>query len=74
MFGFGKKKELKIEYDSSSEEPALKTSICTGEKVAGFVDISTRKFRDVMLIKNDAELEVFCSACGIDSSELKHIV
>ena len=74
MFHFGKKKILKIEYDKAKEEPALKTSICTGEKVAGFIDISTRKFRDVMLISNDAQLYDFCEACGVSEEELKHIV
>lgn len=74
MIHFGKKKTLKIEYDKAAEEPAVKTSICTGEKVAGFIDISTRKFRDVMLIRNDAELEDFCEACGVTVDDLKHIV
>ena len=77
MFGFGKDKKRtvpEISYDPETQEPVLKSSICTGERVAGFMDISTKKFHDVMLIRNDAELEMFCEACGIKTSDIKKIV
>ena len=71
---FKKKKKDIIPYNAETEEPAVKTSICTGEKVAGFVEKGTRHFRDVTLIRSDRELEEFCTACGIDPKELKSIV
>ncbi len=77
MFGFAWKKSRavpKISYDPETQEPVLKSSICTGERVAGFMDISTKKFHDVMLIRSDAELEMFCEACGIKKNDLKKIV
>ena len=37
----------------------LKCSICNGERVAGFKDIHTGKFEEVMLIRNDKDLDWF---------------
>lgn len=53
-------------YNKSSEVPAIKSSICTGECVAGFKDIKTGKFSDVMLIKSSADLEKFKKTYGIN--------
>ena len=71
---FKSKKPEKIDYDKSEKQPAVKSSICTGEMVAGFVDIKTQKFNDFMLVKNEAEVAVFCERCGIDESELKRMI
>ena len=68
---FGRKKENKLSYDKENETPAVKSSICTGEKTAGFIDSRTGKYRDVMLIKSSADLEEFKRLCGID--EIKTI-
>ena len=71
MFGLGKNKDKTSSYDKETEVPALKSSICTGEQTAGFLDVNTGKFRDVMLIKSPADLEVFKRTYGVD--ELKKI-
>ena len=68
---FGKKKNGVSSYDKEHEVPALKSSICTGEQTAGFLNLETQKFRDVMLIKSPADLEVFKRTYGVD--ELKKI-
>ena len=68
---FGKKKNGVPSYDKEHEVPALKISICTGEQTAGFLNLETQKFRDVMLIKSPADLEVFKRTYGVD--ELKKI-
>ena len=68
---FGKKKNNAPSYDKATEIPALKSSICTGEQTAGFLNTETQKFRDVMLIKTPADLEVFKRTYGVD--ELKKI-
>jgi len=70
---FGKKIK-DIPYDKAREIPALKTSICTGERVAGFVDSSTGRFRDYMLIRDEKELVAFCKGCSVSSDQLKKIV
>ena len=58
---FKKKKVVPIEYDKEKEIPIIHASICTGEKIAGFKNIETNKFREVMLIKNQKDLEDFCN-------------
>ncbi|MBR2992775.1 MAG: aspartate dehydrogenase [Clostridiales bacterium] len=63
---FGKKKTSKLTYDKENETPAVKSSICTGEKTAGFIDARTGKYRDVMLIKSDADIAEFKRQCGVD--------
>ena len=55
---FGKKKETK-QYDKENQKPIIRCSICTGEQVAGFKDIHTGKFEEVMLIRNDRDLDSF---------------
>ena len=42
------------------------TSIRNGEQVAGFKDIHTGKIEEVMLIKNQADLDAFKKMYGID--------
>ncbi|MCM1252959.1 MAG: aspartate dehydrogenase [Clostridium sp.] len=56
MFG---KKTIIRQYDKENTKPVLKCSICTGEQVAGFKDIHTGKFEEVMLIKSSRDLEAF---------------
>lgn len=46
---------------SRIRKPVVKTSICTGEQVAGFLDTRTGKFEDVMLINDDKDLKHFKS-------------
>lgn len=55
---FGKKKIVET-YDKENQKPVLRCSICTGEQVAGFKDIRTGKFQEVMLIRNEKELDEF---------------
>ena len=57
---FGKKKIVeKHTYDHKNQKAVLKCSICNGEQVAGFKDIHTGKFEEVMLIRNGADLDAF---------------
>ena len=57
---FNKKKKVSAEqFDREKFRPILKCSICTGEQVAGFKNIRTGEFHDVMLIKNGADLDAF---------------
>ena len=43
-----------------------KVSICNGEQVASFKDIHTGKIEEIMLIKNQADLDTFKKMYGID--------
>ena len=62
---FFKKKDNKKTYDQANEKPVIRASICTGERTAGFQDIHTGKFTEVMLIRNDKDLNEFKKAYGI---------
>lgn len=61
---FRKKPERKT-YDPKNQKPVLRCSICTGEQVAGFQDIHTGSFEEVMLIQSDVDVETFRSRYGI---------
>ncbi len=56
---FFKKKIEKKTYDKSTKKPIIKASICNGEQVAGFKNIFTGEFEEVMLIKNQDDLAAF---------------
>lgn len=70
MFGFGKTgKQNKIPaaaYDSAKQKAVIRCSICTGEQVAGFQDVHTGKFEEVMLIRNQADLQHFKEQYGVE--------
>lgn len=64
--GLFKRKSIERSYDRENTRPVIKASICNGEQVAGFKDIHTGKFEEVMLIKDVADLDKFKSMYGID--------
>ena len=43
---FFRKKTEKRSYDRSRQKPVIRASICTGEQVAGFKDLTTGAFED----------------------------
>ncbi len=56
---FQKKQQVKKDFDRENQKAVLRCSICTGEQVAGFKNIHTGKFEEVMLIKNGEDLTRF---------------
>ena len=64
--GLFKKKTVTKAYDKEKKKPVNKASICNGEQVAGFKNIHTGKIEEVMLIKNQADLNAFKKMYGID--------
>ena len=64
---FSKKEKTppKPAYDTELLKPVIRSSICTGEKVAGFKDRKNGSFREVMLIRNDKDLDEFMKKYGI---------
>lgn len=56
---FGKKKTIPKEYDKENLRPVVRSSICTGEQVAGFKNIHTGRFEDIMLIRDEKDLQEF---------------
>lgn len=60
------KKAPSAAYDRDALEPVIRSSICTGEKVAGFREKETGRFREVALIRTPADLDAFKRKYGID--------
>lgn len=52
-------------YDKETSRPVLKCSICNGEQVAGFKDVHTGKFEEIMLIRDQKDLDLFMKQYGI---------
>ena len=69
--GFFSKKTEKKMYDRSTQKPVIKASICNGEQVAGFKDIHTGKFEEVMLICRTEDIEKFKMMYGIEGEIAK---
>ncbi len=67
MFG---SKIQKKSYDKTQLKPVLRCSICTGEQVAGFKNLHSGKFEEIMLIKDARDIMRFCAAYDINQEEL----
>lgn len=55
-----------VAYDKENCKPIIKCSICNGEQVAGFKDLQTGKFEEVMLIRGAEDLFAFRKRYGIE--------
>jgi len=64
---FRKRREQKTpaSYDDRILTPVIRCSICTGEQVAGFRNKVSGRFEEVMLLRNDADLQEFRNRYGI---------
>jgi len=69
---FGRRKKQSVSpYDKTGKVPVIRSSICTGEQVAGFKDLSTGKFHEMMLIRNSNDLEEFLTQYQVEESEIQ---
>ena len=66
------RKVTRKKYDPEIRKPAIRASICTGERVAGFINKETEKFEEIMLLRTPADLEEFRETYGI-KEEIKTI-
>ncbi len=58
-------------FDKTGKVPVLRSSICTGEQVAGFKDAVSGRFTEIMLIRTAGDLEEFLRAYGLREEELR---
>ncbi len=79
MMSFFKKNSLnekmlhcKIEYDSDTQYAVIRSSICTGEKVAGFKNKTDGHFTEVMLINEPQDEENFKKTYGLDTVKVEY--
>ena len=61
-----RRKPKTCKFDPSKLEPAVRSSICTGEQVAGFINRETGSFTEIQLLKTPADLESFKARYGIE--------
>ena len=66
---FGRKRK-KCSYDWENLKPVIRSSICNGEQVAGFKNIHTGKFSEVMLIRNGGDLQEFLETYDISEADV----
>lgn len=66
-----RKKVKKQPYDKETLQPVIRSSICTGEQVAGFRDIQTGKFHEVMLIRDSGDLDEFLETYDISQGNIQ---
>ncbi len=63
MFG---RKEKKVPFDPEKEIAVIRSSICTGEKAAGFKNRENGHFREVMLLKSEEDEKRFKKLYGVE--------
>ncbi|NCB92607.1 MAG: aspartate dehydrogenase [Clostridia bacterium] len=70
---FGRRKKAEESFDRTKKRPAIRCSICTGEQVAGFQEIDTGKFEEVMVLRDENDRHSFLSQYGIQENEITKI-
>ena len=70
---FRKKSPSPLPYDHETLEPAVRSSICTGEMTVGFLERSTGKFHEYELARTQSDVDAFCRRVGIVPEEIKRI-
>ncbi|SEQ06898.1 hypothetical protein SAMN04487977_102380 [Treponema bryantii] len=67
LFGNSKKQEPAVHFNPETQYAVIRSSICTGEKVAGFKNKSDGHFTEVMLIRSAADEKEFKETYGVES-------
>ncbi|MCM1184677.1 MAG: aspartate dehydrogenase [Roseburia sp.] len=58
-------------YDKETQRPVIHSSICNGEQVAGFKDIRTGAFTEMMAIRSDQDMEEFLRKYDVRAEDIK---
>ena len=75
LFNFGGSRESRFEvkkFDPEKEYAVVRSSICTGEKVAGFKDKTNGHFTEVMLIRSKQDEQTFKETYHVDSLKVEY--
>lgn len=67
---FRKKKAEEV-FDRENQKPVIRSSICTGEQVAGFKSMETGKFTEIMVIRSEKDMSEFLKRYHITADEVK---
>ena len=60
-------------FDPAVYEPVIRSSICTGEKVACMREKATGKLQELMLIRAQEDIDAFCHRYRVRAEEVKTI-
>ena len=60
-------------YSLEDYEPVIRSSICTGERVACMRERATGRRHEIMLLRTDEDLDRFCRAYGLKPDEIKTV-
>ena len=68
MFG---RRKVRKSFDREKQIPVIHSSICNGEQVAGFKDLHTGKFAEIMVIRDSKDMDEFLETYDISADEIK---
>ena len=72
-FFFHKKTNIQgPQFDPETQYAVIRSSICTGEKVAGFKNKTDGHFTEVMLISSPADEKEFKETYGVESIKVEY--
>ena len=60
-------------FDPAVYEPVIRSSICTGEKVACKREKATGKLQELMLIRTHEDVDAFCRRYRVKAEDVKTI-
>lgn len=73
MFGWKKKEPAPPAYPPEEYEPVIRSSICTGEKVACMRNRQSGRMQEIMLIRTQEDLDSFCRQYGLSPDRIKTV-
>ena len=72
LFGSRKKQQPAVLFDPETQYAVIRSSICTGEKIAGFKNKTDGHFTEVMLIRSAADEEEFKRTYGVETVKVEY--
>ena len=72
LFGRKKSRETAVQFNPETQYAVIHSSICTGEKVAGFKNKTDGHFTEVMLIRFPADGKEFKETYGVESVKVEY--
>ena len=72
LFCRKKSREAAVQFNSETQYAVIRSSICTGEKVAGFKNKTDGHFTEVMLIRSAADKKEFKETYGVESVKVEY--
>ena len=72
LFSRKKSRETAVQFNPETQYAVIRSSICTGEKVAGFKNKTDGHFTEVMLIRSAADEKEFKETYGVESVKVEY--